>query len=237
MQQLKASSSEVSVARTSCDVHLKDTRSKGVFLARFGFRGAARSHFACGTLQSLATCSFLYWGLCIYTLVIACFLFFPGSLDGPRKPVFQFILVACSPSSHSSAFLCPKSEFPWSCLSDLMPFAVGPWSRTPGRESCLVWRKCVVDTRLFLLLKEGESYNFRWSVKNMISCLSSYCSSPCSPLKVSFSALSSATGNLGLAQPVPPLTLPRKATSSCHWSFLYADRAKSSSTSPGCRLH
>lgn len=104
MQQLKAGSSEVSVARTSCDVHRKDTRSKGVFLARFGFKGAARSHFACGTLQFLAACCFLYWGLYIYTLDIACVLFSPGTLDAPRKPVVQLILVACSPSSTSSAF-------------------------------------------------------------------------------------------------------------------------------------
>lgn len=104
MQQLKAGSSEVSVARTSCDVHQKDPRGKGVFLAHFGFKGAAGSHFACDTLQFLATCSFLYWGLDIYTLDIACVLFFLGTLDAPRNPVFQLILVACSPSSTSSAF-------------------------------------------------------------------------------------------------------------------------------------
>lgn len=146
MQQLKASSSEVSVARTRCDVRLKHTRSKGVFLARFGFKGAARSHFAHGTLQSLATCSFLYWDPCIYTLVIACCLFFPGTPDATGKPVFQFILVVCSLSSNSSALLCPKS---WVSLELPQWFAVGPCSRASGRESCLVWRKCVVDARLF----------------------------------------------------------------------------------------
>lgn len=36
MQQLKASSSEVPVARISCDVHLEDSRSKAVFPVRFG---------------------------------------------------------------------------------------------------------------------------------------------------------------------------------------------------------
>lgn len=131
------------------------------------------------------------------------------------------VLPFCAPSGYSPG-AAPAIRY----LSQQDLAAAGHW----GGKAALS-----EGSQTFLMLKEGESYNFRRRVKEMISCFSSCCSPPCSPSKVSFSALSSVTGNLGLVWPVPPLS--RKALLSCHRSSLHADKAKSSSTCPGCRLH
>lgn len=50
----------------------------------------------------------------------------------PSTPTPEYISVACSPSSSSSAFLWPTSQFPWSCFRVFLLPVVGPLRHCGG---------------------------------------------------------------------------------------------------------
>lgn len=109
--------------------------------------------------------------------------------------------------------------------NNLLSPALLPPKRASGRESCLGWTKHVVNTRLSNVLKEGETYNFRWSEKLW---------SPVSPVAHLPSPLRGCPLLSALSQVVlvccswfcyvPPHTLPRKITSTHHYFFLHVER-------------
>lgn len=111
-----------------------------------------------------------------------------------------------------------------SCNSLLSP-AFLPHKTASGRESCVGWKKCVVDARLPDVLKKGETYNFRWSEKLWSPV------SPIAHLPAPFRGcpLLSALSHVALVCCscfcyVPPLTLPKKIISSPHYFFLHVER-------------
>lgn len=102
--------------------------------------------------------------------------------------------------------------------------ALLPHKTASGRESCLGWKKCVADARLSDVSKEGESYNFRWSAK-LWSPISPIAHLP-APLRGSrlFAFSQVVLVCCSCFCYVPPLTLPRKITSTHTYFFLHVER-------------
>lgn len=111
-----------------------------------------------------------------------------------------------------------------SCNNLLSP-ALSACKTASGRESCLGWKKCVVDARLSDVLKEAETYNFRWSEK-LWSLVSPIAHLPAPlrgcPMLSAFSQVVLVCCSWFCY--VPLLTLPTKITPTHRYFFLHVER-------------